>query len=460
MKYWNDFRAHLSKPDNLVLVILLALTVFFQGQLLWNLDPVMFPDSDSYMALTENILAWNWTGFHFRTPGYPLFLVIVRFLTGALNPYNITVTQIVLCGAIPFLIFGLFRALVNSPWPAFALSLVYFLDWPSRGTALAVLTESTTQIFLLLTLFLAVRLNTKPSYYLSFIVAISAFTLTMIRPAFLPLAPIIAFTILASAALTRKLNRRIFGQQAVVIFLPLFFVLGWNFEVRRETGTFTMSHITGIALLNQVSDNLNRSQDPPHQELIHLLLQQEKIEGSNLNIGWPVSTAESKRRNIGAWVIAKEMKEISIHLILAYPMDYLRKVTRNLHEYWTDTATYVYSPSGTTKWIYTQSVLGSFYTAIDAQLWLRPGRLRFLVGFQSFLLLITIGFSSLRMDQKVILWLIAEAIVICTFVHVLVNGADLARYRMPIQTLYLCSALYCMGYWISAGVVKMKSRPN
>ncbi len=431
----------------LPLVLLGGITLFFQVLVLRRIDPVLFPDSETYLALAESILRWEWNDFFFRTPGYPLFLVLTWVFGGEFDPFGIATIQVLLSAAVPFLLYGIFWELSKSRWGASALAMLYFLDWPSQATTLAILTESLSILGVLIVVYLTLRLMARPSYLLAVAAGLAAFVLVMVRPAFLPLSPLLG-ALLGIFYWKSGAFKQHAGKAAAAALVPLVLVAGWCLEVKRETEFFSMSHITGIALYNQVGELVGEVDEPQYAQLADALQAEADKHNTYLNVGWPVVKAESERRGVGPWVVARELKHMSTELILEHPGAYLRKVLENLTEYWRDTATYVYTESATDQWFREQPVLRTIVVTGEQQLWLRPGRLLALAVVGHLMLLATVLLPRVPARKKIQLLVIAAAVLVCTLSHVLVNGADLARYRMPIQTIYLVTVVYLAGMWI------------
>src|SRR5690606_126676 len=101
-------------------------------------------------------------------------------------------------------------------------------------------------------------------------------------------------------------------------------------------------------------------------------------------------------------------------------------------------------PGVTYKWV-RASPIGFARAMQERVLWAHPGRvIKMLWAF----LIILILYCVVRRSNKFSLYgvlVCAAAIGVCMFGHTMFNGVDLARYRMPVQTLLLTLMVYVIG---------------
>ncbi len=426
--------------------------------MLRNLDPLVFKDSNQYLSLAENILQGHWENFTFRTPGYPFFLATVKLATGSMSPWNITAIQVIFTSAIPLLLYAISYSILRQRYVASALACLFFLSWPAMAMSVAVLTESLTQFTLVVSVALAVRLCEKPSVGLALLYAIFSTGLIMIRPAFLPLAPATAMLCTFAWWRTGQIRKH-WKPGAVMFVLPLTLVMCWCLEMKRQTGKFTISHITGVALLNQVSDQIETvetSSDPAMIDMLRMAVD-ELNHGQHLNVGWDVVEYQ-ENQGIPPWETTERLKSLSIDLILKNPTQYLHKLADNSKEYWLGLATYIYADSQTQGAAFNSDFPGLIFRTIDEQVRKRPGRVTAIACISLVLSLYAMLFSRLGIIGRTQFAIVFSAIMICMLGHVLVNGADLARYRMP--TIALINLLSSMALYIVLRDIAQASPPR
>lgn len=427
-----------ASPHTLPLLLVSFCTFASVAFLLRHLDPQWFPDSDQYWVLAREIAAGAMSGFEFRTPAYPAFLAFVACVLNG-GAWTMAAIQILLSSTVPFLLYGLFYSVLGRRWIALLCALMYFVCWDSQAVSVAVLTESFTQLFLVLTTFLAVILVRAPGWRLAVATGSAAVLLIMTRPAFLPLPMFYAVLLFCTWWKDGRLRQNV-GPLLSAVGIPCVCVLLWCFEVRRETGVFAISHVTGVALINQMADQLPTAEASPDPELVALLREQIRAEGRSLNVGWDALRVK-RDAGIPDHVTARRLKELSLWLILQNPMAYLKKVTLNFRDYYSQTGNYVFTSSRTHTVMMSTPFPGGFYSLYYEQFRHRPARQLVLFGATAVLALVLIASRRLPYETKVQYLVVWSGLITCLFGHILVNGADLGRYSLPAHALYLATAV-------------------
>lgn len=373
----------------------------------------------------------SYSDFCFRTPGYPAFLALTKLFP--VNPEALAVAiQYLLSSLCPILIALIFYPLVGN-W-ATVVGCVYFIDVQSALVSSAILTESLTHTLVLLATVSCIWVGKKITVTRAVVAGLILLFLVMVRPAFLPLAILAPVALLASQS--NWTVRRI-ASLSLVAFVPAMGVTAWAYEIKRETGTFTLSHITGVALINQVDPKVFFStSDLAPIELKNRLQTIYETDKSFENIGWKI-VKQDVDNGLPPWTSANGLKDLAVSYILRHPAAYAIKVDHNAYEFWTGDPSYVYADSNALPYI-NKSLLGSLSSAAAQLLWSHPGvviKLLFLLQLGYLLLYLVYKDATVKLTISVLFSVIA----VCMLGHILFNGADLARYRVPIQSLFLCS---------------------
>jgi len=190
-----------------------------------------FPDSATYIEPARSMLAGR--GFlrangiieTFRTPGYPLFLMLFRSFTA------VVVVQHLMNVALAMAIY-LFARQRFSRGVAIAAGILFALDTPTIHYGNKVLTETlfTAGLFALLWLVLRPRSN-------MLIAGLLVGALVLVRP-----AAILYFVVIAIVFMRRK-------RIAVFVIASLLLPLGWAMRNKVRTGVFAISDVAGINML-------------------------------------------------------------------------------------------------------------------------------------------------------------------------------------------------------------------
>lgn len=211
----------------------------------------LFPDSRTYLEPAQSMLAGR--GFlrangiieTFRTPGYPLFLMLFRSST------TVVVLQHLMNVALAIAIY-LFARRRFSRGIAIAAAVLFALDTPTLLYANKVLTETlfTVGLFALVWLVLSSRSN-------MFAAGLLAGALVLIRP-----VAILYFAVIAIVFMRRR-------GIAVFVIASLLLPLGWAARNKVRTGVFAISDVAGInMLLHRAAPSLAIFDDYPFEDAL------------------------------------------------------------------------------------------------------------------------------------------------------------------------------------------------
>lgn len=215
------------------LVILAALTLLTNLlYFAYSNGDFFYPDSQTYIDPARSMLAGH--GFlraggiieTFRTPGYPLFLMLFRSFTA------VVVVQHLMNVALALGIY-LFARQRFSRGIAIAAAVIFAIDTPTIHYANKVLTETLFTLGLFALIWLVLRPTSN-----MFLSGLLAGALVLIRP-----AGILYFVVIVLVFVRRK---------HIVIFVvaSLLLPLAWAARNKARTGVFAISDVAGINMLD------------------------------------------------------------------------------------------------------------------------------------------------------------------------------------------------------------------
>lgn len=215
--------------DLAILVALTLLTNFLYFA--YSNGDFFFPDSRTYIEPAQSMLAGR--GFlradgiieTFRTPGYPLFLMLIRSFTA------VVVVQHLMNAALAAAIY-LFARPRFSRGIAFTAAFLFALDTPTIHYANKVLTETLFTVGLFALIWLAIR--PRPNMI---VMGLLTGALVLVRP-----AAILYFAVIAIVFMSRK-------RIALFVIASLILPLGWATRNKVRTGVFAISDVAGINML-------------------------------------------------------------------------------------------------------------------------------------------------------------------------------------------------------------------
>ncbi len=220
---------------SLDLAILAALTlltnfVYFA----YSSGDFFYPDSRTYIEPAQSMLAGR--GFlradgiveTFRTPGYPLFLLLFNSFKA------VVVVQHLMNVALAIAIY-LFTRQRFSRGLAIAAGVILALDTPTIHYANKVLTETFFTLGLFALIWLALREARAPLAVIA--MGLLAGALVLVRP-----AAILYFAVVAIVFMRRK-------GIAVFVVASLLLPLGWAARNKLRTGVFAISDVAGVNML-------------------------------------------------------------------------------------------------------------------------------------------------------------------------------------------------------------------
>ena len=230
-----------SRDQRLALLVLIGLWIVTRGFLFLLYAPQLAPDTFSYQSLASQIANLDFHKYNgFRTPGYPL-LILLAFN----NDYMIWVIQSILGLLTAILIFFIIRLHgVNVKW-SFAGAALQLLALNEIFFEAIILTETLATFLAVLVCYLFIySVIHKSSWYLLVAVGIVSALLTLTRPQYLFIIPLLALFIIIFFRSKRVSSLLIF---LIFALLP---VIGWMSFNKEKTGYFSITTWLGYHLTN------------------------------------------------------------------------------------------------------------------------------------------------------------------------------------------------------------------
>ncbi|HVT05601.1 MAG TPA: hypothetical protein VHL58_19760 [Thermoanaerobaculia bacterium] len=206
-----------------------------------------YPDSTTYFMPAEQMLLGN--GFAdapgipdtIRTPGYPAFLAVCRFL--GLNDRQIVLVQHGVCIAFSLVIIIAGVVLTRSRLAATTAGLIYAIDPTTLRYSNLLLTESLFTILLFLIVFLTARALSEGDTRRVAVIGILSGLLSILRPAALFYPFVLLFILMVRTRQRRARIAAVFLASAAIV------PFAWMSRNAVQTGVFVFCSISGTNLL-------------------------------------------------------------------------------------------------------------------------------------------------------------------------------------------------------------------
>ena len=439
---------------------LLVLIVALISRLLIVLayKPVAFSDTPSYRRLAEAVLRGFVKYDGTRTPGYPVFLAIVG------NDRNVWITQLVLGIATTLLLFYIGWKLTDKPWFGGMIGLVHTLNLGQLFFESSLLTESLTTFLLILTMTGMLIWFIYPhqrSLWLAFLIGlVSVFTL-LVRPLFIYL-PFLLLIFMWIGIKPRHSSSYVADEQVQLInpdsrnihshpvlsmiafILPVcLFLGGWISFIYKNYGDITLTTMSGYHLLQHTGSFFEYAPDE-YASLRDTYIQYRDAHiaeyGTQTNTIWEAIPEMSRVSGYNFYDLSRVLAQISIQLILKYPLLFLKNASIGWWMFWRT----------------------SFYWSLEALRfsWLASG-INLAVQIQRLILFVTnliFIFSSIfyvlseclaafrhtpnlvpvrfiNPAKRAYFWLLLSIIWVTSILQTLLDHGDNPRFLVPLQSL-------------------------
>lgn len=325
------------------LVLLLLCGALVRLALLTGYEPVVYPDTGTYLAAARDLVSGDHSVSQGRrTPGYPL-------LVAALGEDHdaIVAAQVVAGLLIASLLFTVALHLGASPGLAFIVGLSYHLNLQQVFLEAALITEtlSTLLVVAAISALLAVRrriLRQQSAAGGLLLLGLLVGTTVLVRPQFVFL-PLLVPAVLLLDAVRGSGRWRWPGATATghvfLVSLPTAaLILAWCLVVWVKVGVFTMSTQSGFGLMNHSVNYIELA--PERDAVIRDIMLEHRarrlaVAGQTGNTVWYAWPEIREKTGLSLPEASREFKRISAELFVAHPWLYAKGVVASWISFWT-----------------------------------------------------------------------------------------------------------------------------
>jgi hypothetical protein len=285
-----------------------------------------YPDSEDYIQLAERILDFNLSNYEGqRSPGYPALLAISGI------SYTITIILQVGIGIVSLILIYKTCILAGiSNRLSLIITLVLACYIPAAFFELALLSETLTLFFVLLTVYLFLNIRTKKlKYYI--LLSLSCGYLVLIKPFYIFLPAILFIILLFSNHRTKHLFRK-----TIIILVPAIFFLGWSYVNKINTGYFTSTTFYGFNLAQNCVGFAEKT-TPEYAEIGRIYAKYRDNRTSDKEIAmtiWEAYPELEKETGLSFPDLSKKLYDYSISTIQENPAAYLKQVLISWRDFW------------------------------------------------------------------------------------------------------------------------------
>ena len=298
--------------------------------------PSYYPDSRDYLQFADQIQRWDFTNYTgMRTPAYPLLLA----LTGS-SATVVWLIQMILGLATAAFLFSATLRQSTSPALAFLLGLIFLLTVNHLFFEAAILTETLSTFFLLLSWWQMGRMFQDRQFGARSLLLLSVITTLawLTRPLLLVLAPLFGALLVSRL---RKAPSAHYGPILLCYVVPIVAaIIGWCMFNQVVLGYFGISTTLGLNLVNH-SGALIQDAPPEYSDIKDVFLQrmarQKPGPTSHVMVIWDTYPAMMEKTGLSFAALSQRLARMSITLFLQHPQAYLASVYRAWLTFWEST---------------------------------------------------------------------------------------------------------------------------
>jgi hypothetical protein len=409
-----------------VLALLARIFFFFVYQ------PVLTSDSNGYRRAGQVLVSLDLAhNLGARAPVYPLFMAANGF-----DDRAIWISQMAVGFAVSLFLFLFTWRMTRNGAVAFAVSALHSLNLAQLSFEATIITETVSTFLFLLTLGLGALIiaGGRRLTLLSGLLGLAAGLLTLARPNFLYLVPLLAVYVWWQSRGNKALVR---GGIVTAFVLPaLGLILGWSAVNYWSTGYFGPTTMTGYYILNHTGAFIEYAPDQYATiRDIYLAHRAEQIaaEGSQTMTIWRSYFDLRAATGLSEAELSKVLTEMSVGLILRHPVLYLQSVANSWAVFW----------KVSNFWEVSQFRYPLLVPALET-IWTAE---RLAVALANFLfLLLGLWWIALwlrrRLPADQVHLLLIWVIVLCGSVfQALLERGDNARYAVPFEPIIVYAVI-------------------
>ncbi len=319
------------------LILYMVLISIFRLLVLFLTNPVICPDTESYINLAINIAIFNFLGFNgLRTPAYSLIILLSGF-----NLKIVVVLQMIMETIISYLIASIVCEFTSREIFSLLASAIYSIFIPFLFFETAILSETTAAFFILLSFSMFIKLiKSKRKDYLS-VLMVSIYTLLAIltRPVYVLMVPLyVVYFILIFKSIDLKIGNILKGVLIYIIPILITF-FGWSYINLIYNGTFSFATGRGFAAMEMAGDYIELSPDTYPYNIIKEVYIRERDSSigygnPHIDVIWGITDELQTKTGLSYDKLSEEVKKMCLKVILQKPEIYIKSFMRSQINFW------------------------------------------------------------------------------------------------------------------------------
>ncbi len=436
------------------LVVLLLGGIALRAGLWFSYEPIMAPDTPSYMRTATNLLDRDFSTYDGRRPpGYPVVLA----LAGG-SPRAVWALQMLAGLLISVLLFFIVLSVTGRPGFAAAIAMTYNLNLAQLFFEAFLVAETTGTLLIVAVLARLVTARNSlgepgRSRWPLVELGVLAGAAVLTRPQFILVPPLLG-VLVGAASISRRSHLRRAVRQASLAALPgVLMILAWSSFNYARVGNFTLSTQIGIGLMNQslafielAPDRYGAIRD------IYVKHRDAKLaQTGRHNANWDAIPELQAVTGLSLPALSQELTSLSVYLFLHHPIRYGIGVTRAWIGFWS-VPNYWFLDRLSPRWFAAPLL---FAWSIEHGL-LRLVNVAFLIT--SALALVSRRFRG-RIGYDLTLASISAVVLAASLVQALSEYGENARYAVPVQALIVVAVALATRRWFEAAASNVAACP-
>ena len=426
-----------SRGQNIVIfwfVLLFLISTAVRVIFILASHPGIQNDSPSYITLAHEISQLNLANDNgFRTPVYPLFILLLNF-----DPILIRIGQTILGLLILSSMYWISWHFTKNILIAFFAGALYGLNLAQIYFESNILTETLATFFVVTSVFIfiiGIEKENQKRYIIwmlgsGFLGGLAALT----RPLYLFVPFLLALINILIINKNRLLNRI---KYSLLLFLPAFLLIGgWSLYNYFRLGYFGPTTFTGYGLADHSITFINYA---PEQfaKIRDVYLALQVREGTNVINVWDGFTEMEQVTGESFVKLSKTLTQMSLYLFVHHPILYAQSIVFTWIKFWNEPGWWTW------PFVYSEKI-----QLIIAYAWRIEKYFLVILQNTPFLLLIALS-SILTVIKKSpqLVWkskpiiTMTLVVLVTSFVQAIMERGDVTRYGVPVQPLIACVLL-------------------
>lgn len=384
---------------------------------------VSYTDTESYLELTNCLLAMDFSNYQaIRTPIYPLVLFLHHIDT------NLVWVAQSLMGISNSILLYLIAKNITKNKIAFIIAISYSLSFNILFAEAALLSETTSIFFLLLTIYVFTKFIKENK--INYLIQIGLFSSLAVLTR--PIMIILLLAILLSIYLFYKNEihkKKIIYFRVLYFLVPvLILLLGFSLFNYFQVNYFSITTLTGFNLSNHSGGFIEKCQDLEYQQIKDILIEYREKRGTHL---WGAIEAQEElmqKTGLSYSELSQKLTMMSLKLFLQEPDMYLKSVSKSYINFWG--AGNLWQP---------ENIKQNYIKSSIEYIWIVQKYLLIILNlfFIISIILFFVNKKSIIIIQNPLLLLMVMIIIFSSIFQALVEHGENTRYKLPFQPLIL-----------------------